>query len=72
MNTNRNVKSAVSPLVENWHSINWVKIQRYVRKLQQRIYRAEQLKQTRKVKKLQRLLLRSKANLILSIRRVIQ
>lgn len=72
MKTNENVKSAVSPLVEDWHSINWVKIQRYVRKLQQRIYRAEQLNQTRKVRKLQRLLLRSKANLLLSIRRVTQ
>ena len=49
-----------------------MKIQRYVRKLQQRIYRAEQLNQTRKVRKLQRLLLRSKANLLLSIRRVTQ
>lgn len=72
MKTNESVKLAVSPLVENWHSINWVKIQRYVRKLQQRIYRAEQLNQTRKVRKLQRLLLRSKANLLLSIRRVTQ
>ncbi|MFB1100518.1 group II intron reverse transcriptase/maturase [Terribacillus sp. JSM ZJ617] len=72
MKTNNHVASAVSPLVDNWHSINWVQVNRYVRKLQQRIYRAEQLKQTRKVRKLQRLLLRSKANLLLSIRRVTQ
>ncbi|MEK4671130.1 group II intron reverse transcriptase/maturase [Niallia sp. FSL R7-0271] len=72
MKTNEYVASAVSPLVDNWHSINWAKVNRYVRKLQQRIYRAEQLKQTRKVRKLQRLLLRSKANLLLSIKRVTQ
>lgn len=72
MKTNEYVASAVSPLVDNWHSINWMKVNRYVRKLQQRIYRAEQLKQTRKVRKLQRLLLRSKANLLLSIKRVTQ
>lgn len=72
MKTNKFIESAVSPQVENWNSINWSKIQRYVRKLQQRIYRAEQLKQTRIVRKLQRLLLRSKANLLLSIKRVTQ
>ncbi|USL45339.1 reverse transcriptase N-terminal domain-containing protein (plasmid) [Priestia megaterium] len=45
---------------------------KYVTKLRQRIYRAEQQNQQRKVRKLQRLLLRSKANLLLSIRRVTQ
>lgn len=72
MKANKRIESAVSPQVENWNSINWNKIHRYVRKLQQRIYRAEQLNQTRKVRKLQRLLLRSKANLLLSIKRVTQ
>ncbi|MGG4330426.1 group II intron reverse transcriptase/maturase [Priestia megaterium] len=47
-------------------------IQKYVTKLRQRIYRAEQQNQQRKVRKLQRLLLRSKANILLSIRRVTQ
>jgi RNA-directed DNA polymerase len=72
MKTNENIKSAVSPQVENWNSVNWRKVQHYVRRLQQRIYRAEQLNQTRKVRKLQRLLLRSKANLLLSIKKVTQ
>ncbi|MCY8231674.1 reverse transcriptase N-terminal domain-containing protein, partial [Priestia endophytica] len=52
--------------------MDWKAIQKYVTKLRQRIYRAEQYKQQRKVRKLQRLLLRSKANLLLSIRRVTQ
>lgn len=72
MNTNKFVKSAVSPRLNNWNSIQWKKVDKYVRKLQQRIFRAEQLNQKRKVRKLQRLLLRSKANLLLSIKKVTQ
>ncbi|MDD9793128.1 reverse transcriptase N-terminal domain-containing protein [Priestia megaterium] len=52
--------------------MDWSIIQKYVAKLRQRIYRAEQQKQRRKVRKLQRILLRSKANLLLSILRVTQ
>lgn len=65
-------KSATTPQIYDWNSINWKKIYRYVRKLRQRIFHAEQLGQTRKVKKLQRLMIRSKANLLLSIKRVTQ
>lgn len=57
---------------QNWQLINWKKMNRYVKKLRQRIFRAEQLGQKRKVKKLQRLMLRSKANLLVSIRKVTQ
>ncbi|PHF65990.1 reverse transcriptase N-terminal domain-containing protein [Priestia aryabhattai] len=57
---------------KDWYSIDWSIIQKYVAKLRQRIYRAEQQNQQRRVRKLQRLLLRSKANLLLSIRRVTQ
>lgn len=64
--------SAVSPHIQNWSLIDWKKIYRYVRKLRQRIFRAEQLGQKRKVRKLQRLMIRSKANLLLSIKRVTQ
>jgi RNA-directed DNA polymerase len=64
--------SAVSPHILDWSLIDWKKIYEYVRKLRQRIFRAEQLGQKRKVRKLQRLMIRSKANLLLSIRRVTQ
>jgi RNA-directed DNA polymerase len=63
--------SAVSPRIE-WKSINWKEIIKYVKKLRQRIFRAEQIGQHRKVRKLQRLMMRSKANLLLSIRKVTQ
>ncbi|HDR4043732.1 TPA: reverse transcriptase N-terminal domain-containing protein, partial [Bacillus anthracis] len=67
-----NMKSAVSPQVTQWNSIQWKEIENYVKKLRQRIYRAEQFGNKRKVRKLQRLMLRSKANLLLSIKRVTQ
>ncbi|EGW41607.1 reverse transcriptase N-terminal domain-containing protein, partial [Desulfosporosinus sp. OT] len=64
--------SAVSPRVQDWEILDWKKINEYVKKLRQRIFRAEQLGQKRKVRKLQRLMIRSKANLLLSIKRITQ
>lgn len=58
--------------ISHWESLNWKNITKYVRRLRQRIFRAEQLGQKRKVKRLQRLMIRSKANLLLSIKRVTQ
>ena len=63
--------SAASPLA-NWTDVPWRRLEKHVRRLQQRIYRAESLGQKRKVRDLQRLLMRSKAALLLSIRRVTQ
>ena len=64
--------SAVSPHIQNWSLVDWNKICEYVKKLRQRIFRAEQLGQKRKVRKLQRLMIKSNANLLLSIKRVTQ
>lgn len=64
--------SAVSPRVQGWEAIDWKTITEYVKKLRQRIFRAEQLGKKRKVRKLQRLMIRSKANLLLSIKRITQ
>ncbi|TYQ18158.1 UNVERIFIED_CONTAM: RNA-directed DNA polymerase [Acetivibrio alkalicellulosi] len=58
MNACRNTMSAHTTLTD-WKSINWSKITEYVKKLRQRIYRAEQLGQHRKVRKLQRLMILS-------------
>ena len=63
--------SAASPRNE-WKTIDWKKINEYVKKLRQRIFSAEQNGQHRKVRKLQRLMMRSRANLLLSIRKVTQ
>ncbi|MCX2829904.1 group II intron reverse transcriptase/maturase [Bacillus pseudomycoides] len=65
-------KASAIPSLTDWFTIHWGEIERYVRKLRQRIFRAKQQNQRRKVRKLQRLMLRSRANLLLSIKRVTQ
>ncbi|MFE3892566.1 group II intron reverse transcriptase/maturase [Priestia sp. YIM B13446] len=65
------IVSAATPLTD-FDSVPWMQLEQYVRKLQQRIYRAESLGKRRKVKSLQRLLMRSEAALLLSIRQVTQ
>ncbi|MEC3249780.1 group II intron reverse transcriptase/maturase [Bacillus cereus] len=65
-------KASAIPSLTDWFTIQWKEIERYVRKLRQRIFRAKQQNQSRRVRKLQRLMLRSKANLLLSIKRVTQ
>lgn len=74
MNTCQIDKSASSSLytITSWETLNWKNITKYIRRLRQRIFRAEQQGQKRKVKRLQRLMIRSKANLLLSIKRVTQ
>ena len=64
--------SAVSPHIQSWELLNWNRIYIYVKKLRQRIFRAEQLGQKRKARKLQKLMIRSNANLLMSIKRVTQ
>ena len=56
----------------DWSSIKWNKVTKYVDKLQKQIYRAESMEYTWKVKSLQRLLLQSKAVLLLAIKKVTQ
>jgi RNA-directed DNA polymerase len=63
--------SARSSLTD-WNTIDWKQLHKYVWRLQQRIYRAESERKGRKVRSLQRLLIRSEASLLLSIRRITQ
>lgn len=70
-NTSYTGKSTLSHDIQ-WKSINWFHINRYVEEVQQRIYRAECLGNKRKVRDLQRMLVRSRAMLLLSIRKVTQ
>lgn len=69
---NTSIKKSALPDITDWNDINWLSISQYVEKLQQRIYHAERLEEIRKVRDLQRLLMRSQATLLLSIRRVTQ
>ncbi len=58
--------------VEYWNSIDWRKVEKAVYKLQKRIYKASLAGDTRKVRKLQKILLRSWSNKLISVRRVTQ
>ena len=56
----------------DWTRVNWRKVQRQVRTLRQRIFRASQAGDLRRARSLQKLMLRSHANTLLSVRRVTQ
>ena len=56
----------------SWNDINWCRNRKLVRNLRQRIYRASRNGDHKKLRSLQRLMLKSRANRELSIRRVTQ
>src|SRR3954451_11139688 len=56
----------------DWNAVDWRKVQRSVRNLRQRIFRASKEGDHRKARSLQKLMLRSRANTLLSVRRVTQ
>lgn len=58
--------------LKEWSDINWKTVNRKVRNLRQRIYRATSLGQWNKVRSLTKLMIRSYSNLLLSVRRVTQ
>ena len=65
------IKSAM-PELTDWQAIKWQQAEKYVEKLQKRIFRAEKMNDKRKVRDLQRMLMKSKSALLVSIRRVTQ
>jgi len=56
----------------DWNRVNWREANQQVRNLRQRIFRASQEGDGRKVRSLQKLMLRSRANTLVSVRRVAQ
>lgn len=72
MRNTSNFRKSTLLLNTQWKHIEWFRVNRYVEKLQQRIFRAERLGDSRRVRNLQRLLVRSKAMLLVSIKRVTQ
>src|SRR2546421_9315181 len=56
----------------NWNAIDWHQQERRVRNLRQRIFRATQAGEWKRVRSLQKLMLRSHANHLVSVRRVAQ
>lgn len=55
-----------------WSEINWKSVKKRVRNLRQRIFRATQEQKWNRVRSLMKLMLRSQANLLLSVRKVTQ
>lgn len=55
-----------------WHSIDWTKTDRNVRRLRQRIFKATQDGDLKRVRNLQKLMLRSHSNALQSVKRVTQ
>jgi RNA-directed DNA polymerase len=56
----------------DWHTVNWRRANRNVRNLRHRIFRATERKDWKTVRSLQRLMLRSYTNTLVSVRRVTQ
>jgi len=56
----------------DWQGVNWRAANRSVRNLRQRIFRASQAGDLKRVRSLQKLMLRSYANTLVSVRRVTQ
>src|ERR1700682_3553726 len=56
----------------DWNAVNWRRAERNVRNLRQRIFRAAQMGDLKKVRSLQKLMLRSRSNTLLSVRQVTQ
>ncbi|OWY64585.1 hypothetical protein B7486_46440 [cyanobacterium TDX16] len=57
---------------EGWRSINWRQVEKYVFKLQKRIYAASRCGDIKRIRKLQQTLMRSWSNRVLAIKRVTQ
>jgi RNA-directed DNA polymerase len=56
----------------DWHAMEWKRVYRTVKNLRQRIFRASRDGDLKKVRALQRLMRRSRANICASVRRVTQ
>lgn len=58
--------------LSDWNQINWKKVRKIVNNLRKRIFRARKLGQWKQLRRLQKLLLKSYANLLLAIRQITQ
>ena len=69
---NDNVYESTAQYATDWSSINWYKVEKHVDKLQKRIYHAESIGDSRKVRDLQRILVRSTSAILIAVKRVTQ
>src|SRR5947209_9781174 len=64
------VVSGPEDAIHDWRQIDWRAVEDQVRRLRQRIFTASKAGDLARVRRLQRLMLRSRANTLLSVRRV--
>ncbi|NET58217.1 MAG: group II intron reverse transcriptase/maturase [Symploca sp. SIO2E6] len=67
-----NLTNGVKGQLTDWSQIDWKKARKTVKNLRQRIFRARKLGQWKQLRRLQKLLIRSRSNLLLSIRQITQ
>ncbi|MBW4623307.1 MAG: group II intron reverse transcriptase/maturase [Cyanosarcina radialis HA8281-LM2] len=67
-----NTTNGLKKPLEDWSQINWRQINKAVKNLRQRIFLARKLGNWRKLRNLQKLMQRSYANLLLSVRKITQ
>ena len=58
--------------LSDWNQINWQKVRKIVNNLRKRIFRARRLEQWKQLRRLQKLLQKSYANLLLAVRQITQ
>ena len=68
--SNNDICKSAKPNTTDWKSIKWNKVNRHVTSLQRRIYRASNDNNKKKVRDLQRQLMRSRSALVLAINKV--
>ena len=71
-NTHNNDCESTTPYVTDWSCVKWNKVEKYVSKLQKRIFRAEREGDSHKVRDLQRMLVYSDSALLMAIKKVTQ
>jgi RNA-directed DNA polymerase len=64
------VVSGLEGEILGWHAVDWRVCEENVRRLRQRIFTASKAEDLRRVRRLQKLMLRSRSNALLSVRRV--
>jgi RNA-directed DNA polymerase len=64
--------NGVNGQLTDWSQVNWKQARKVVRNLRQRIFRAKKLGQFKQLRRLQKLLIKSHANLLLSVRQITQ
>ena len=64
--------NGVEGQLTDWSQVNWKKARKNVRNLSKRIFRARKLGQSKQLRRLQKLLVRSLSNLLLSVRQITQ